>query len=326
MHSSYPDSANVKVCRFQARAQERWGVHQSCRRALTVLARLPQALGYEAYLSWRFVAGDVSSSVVPPLLFMGAACAAIRAPVGDVVQWLGQELIYFWLFIYTFCLSNQIAGVEEDRINKPHRPLVVGAVSYRGAWVRWFVAMGLFSLAGGQFGVLRWALLWQTVATLHNFGGWSRWWASKNLVMSVGVVAQLTAAWEQVTPLTPAAWRWVALMALIVFPLIALQDLRDLAGDRDVGRWTLPLAFGAARTRLALCVGFCLAPLAIHYELALTAGSAGAAIFCDALLGGGCLAIAWRIARARAPRADHRTYLLFTYWYCMALACAIVLT
>ena len=283
-----------------------------------------RAIRHEAHVSWQFIAGDISSSVVPPMLFLIAACAGQPALFGPIFWSLARGLLYFWLFIYMFCLSNQIAGIAEDRINKPHRPLVRGLISYRGAWIRWAVVMLLFAFVGWWFDVLIWALLWEAAATLHNFGGWSRHWYTKNLVMSLGVYVQLAAAWQLVAPITPIIWLWIVLLSVAIFLVIAVQDLRDLDGDRDIGRHTFPLVFGETLTRVLLGLSFSVLPLAIHFGLMLSATMSWTTILCDAVLAGFSLVIAWRVLCLRGPQADHRTYMFLTYWYCIVLGSAII--
>src|SRR4029450_11975007 len=56
---------------------------------------------------------------------LGSACAALLNAASNVI--------------------NQIYDLENDRINKPDRPLVTGAVGRRGAWG---LSVGLYALAG----------------------------------------------------------------------------------------------------------------------------------------------------------------------------------
>lgn len=280
--------------------------------------------GRELWLCWKFVAGDLSSAVVPALLFLAAAWSSQNLPVSVLLRSMGYGLLYFWLYIYVFCLSNQLTGIEEDRINKPHRPLVAGLVSPRGARHRWIVMMSVFTIVGWLLGVLPWALLWQLVVLLHNFGGWAKRWYGKNFSMSLGIVAQLGAAWQLVGPLTPMAWRWILCIAAAIFVLVPVQDLRDIKGDRRSQRRTLPLVLGEERARWLLAASFALLPLVVHSVLMLPLGLSPAVIVCDLLLAVFGLVIAGRILLFRSPHADHQTYLLFTYWYCLALACAVV--
>jgi 4-hydroxybenzoate polyprenyltransferase len=280
--------------------------------------------GREFSLSLKFIAGDLSSTVVPASLFIAAAWHSQDLPMGVLARSFTYGVLYFWLYAYVFCLSNQLTGIEEDRINKPHRPLVVGAVSIRGAQWRWIAVMGAFTIVGWLLGVLPWAVLWQIVLILHNFGGWARRWYGKNLAMSLGIVAQLAAAWQLVGPLTPMAWRWIVFIAAAVFVLISIQDLRDLEGDRREGRRTFPVVFGEQRTRWFLAASFALLPIGVHSWLLLPLGLTPAVLACDLLHAILSLVIAARVLVCRSPQADHQTYLLFTYWYCLVLGSAIV--
>lgn len=278
----------------------------------------------EVYLSWRFTVRDISATVIPAMLFTIAAWRSQGASLESLVPTLLKSLIYFWLYCYTFCLSNQIAGLEEDRLNKPDRPLVAGEVSLRGAYLRWGVMMLLFTAVGWLFGVVEWALLWQIVLTLHNFGGIAKRWYGKNFAMSLGTAAELAAAWQIAAPITPFAWRWIGVLAIAMFPLFSAQDLRDMVGDRAIGRNTMPLAIGEQLTRRLLAVGFTLLPLLVYLVALAPTDNPVAAVACGAVLAIISFTVAVRLLWGRSPEADHRTYMLFTYWYCFALATAII--
>jgi 4-hydroxybenzoate polyprenyltransferase len=280
---------------------------------------------YELYLSWRFVKGDLSATIVPTTLFTIAAWHSQAGSFQELVAALGWGLLYFWLYVFTFCLSNQLEGIDEDRLNKPSRPLVTGLVSPYGAFVRWAFLMPVFTLLGWWLGVVEWTVLWQAALVLHNFCGWAKHWFGKHLLMGVGIVAGLAPAWELVAPLTPSAWRWIVFLASIILPLIAAQDLRDIAGDRANGRKTFPIVFGEVPTRVMLSVSFALLPLAVHWMLLAPAISIWSMIVCNLVLTSLSLWIATRIMLCRSCQADHRSYTLFTYWYCCVMLSAIVI-
>lgn len=283
-------------------------------------------LFHELYLSYRFVWRDLSATVIPNLILTIAALKAKAAwNLPDLLMALGQTLIYFWLYIYGFCLANQLSGIDEDRTNKPDRPLSSGLLSYREALGRWAAVMVIFPLIGFHLGVLKWAILWQVCIVFHNFFGWSRHWFPKNMIiMPVGVVALMAPAWELVTPLNPTIWRWIVVLAIVVGVTINLQDLRDIQGDRLAGRKTLPLAWGEKRARAFLCASFLLLAVVIHFGLMMPAGCTWEVILCDAWLAAMNIVIAARIILSRSPRADHKTYIMYTYWYCCVMASAIV--
>lgn len=274
----------------------------------------------ELSLAWAFIRYDVSSTLAPAALFTCAAQVHLRPELG--FGWaLARASVYFFLYVYAFCLANQIVGVEEDRLNKPDRPLVIGRSTVAGARARLPVVVLLMLAVGWAAGVGEWAALWALVLWLHNQGGWSRRWTLKSLCMGVGVVAELAAAWQMVGPLCPHAWRWILVLASAIMLLVPVQDLRDVAGDRRSERVTLPMVLGEARARGVLALGFLLLPVVIHLGLLSEVGPWLRA--CELGLAGMSAAIAWRIVRRRGGAADHRTYLLFTYWYCMVLASAI---
>ncbi|MFB2970608.1 UbiA family prenyltransferase [Aerosakkonema sp. BLCC-F183] len=290
---------------------------------LALSKKIYRSLRHEVCLSWQFISGDISASIVPGLLFMMAAWKTHPTNAVDFLMVLGRGIVYFWLYIVPFCISNQIVGIEEDRINKPHRPLVKGSVSLLGAKVRLVVSMVLFGLVGWWFGVLEWALLWQGCIFLHNLGSGSKHWITKNLFMGEGALAQLAAAWQLVTPITSIAWQWILVVAGVWLFLAAIQDLRDIDGDRAIGRNTFPIAFGETTSRVVLTSGFGLLPFVIHFALMVPAGLTWNVILCDIVLAVISFTIAARIVSFRLPKADHYSYMLFTYWFCSVLVCAI---
>ena len=296
-------------------------------------AGLPQAgarrsglglLLLEPRLIWNFIRYDLSTTLVPNLLFLLAAWQSVDGSLLQLASALSQGAVFFLLYVLTFCLSNQLNGIEEDRINKPDRPLVRGDVSVAGAQARLLGYSVLFSVVGWASDCLVWALLWQVVTYLHNVGGLARHWFTKDLCMGLGIIAALVPAWEMVTPMTPTSWAWVLTLAFSVFVLAPMQDLRDIEGDQLSRRRTLPIALGERATRIFLGVGFVVLAFTTHFLLMAPAWERWSVRGCDALLFLLCGTIAVRVVLLRTPRADHQTYMYFTAWYCMALASACV--
>lgn len=290
------------------------------------IALLPAYVTDELILSYKFVHRDFSTSVYPPAIF---TIAALRTQPSldtrSILLTCAAGLLYFWLYIYVFCLSNQIAGVAEDRVNKPDRPLVAGDASVRGALVRLAVVCVLFPLLGALLGVGRWAVLWEILALLHNFGGWAKHWVTKGLVMSLGTLAQLAAAWEIAAPLQGPGWRWIIVISILIFPTVPVQDLRDIAGDRLVKRKTLPLALGERSARYVLSMVYFFLPAAVYVGLFIGYEWSFSFISLNIVLGVLSWVIAVRLLACRSARADHKTYMLYTYWYCAILVGAILL-
>jgi 4-hydroxybenzoate polyprenyltransferase len=79
----------------------------------------------ELRLSIQFIRRDIATTLIPSFIFTVVAVKYAWPLSGlELLCVLGRWGLYFWLYIYTFCLANQIAGVDEDRINKPTRPYV----------------------------------------------------------------------------------------------------------------------------------------------------------------------------------------------------------
>jgi 4-hydroxybenzoate polyprenyltransferase len=278
----------------------------------------------EIQITWKFIKRDISVTIIPASLFTIAAWLSNSGSLNELFLDLVRAFVYFFLFIYTSVLPNQILGVEEDKINKPDRPIAAGLVSYTGAKNRYLASMIVFALVGWSFGVLEWTLLWQGLILLYNEGGWSQHWFSKNLGNGLGVVTQLAAAWQMITPLTQASLSWIFIIAFLVFVLVPLQDLRDIEGDKLLNRQTLPIAFGEQNTRVFLSFIFLIAPFFVHFILMIPAGYKWKVLLCDIAQALICWVVSARVIFCRSPQADHDSYMLFTYWYCLMLASASV--
>jgi len=293
-------------------------------RALYGLLRLPTR---ELYLGWRFMQNDIWAGVIPGVAF--TAVALRHAPVerGASIQILLQSMCYFCLYLYGHTLANQIAGIEEDRINKPERPLPAGMVSPTGAVVRLAVVTVLFLVLGWQLGVLRWAALWAGTYLLLNFYGHVHWFFKNCLPMSVGATAMLCAAWEMAVPLTPAVWHAVLTIAGFVAITSPIQDFRDIAGDRVMGRKTLPIAWGERPARIVVSIGLIgWLPMAymLHMRTALHTLQGGVVALAITALE--CIVTARLLCPPVVDRAaaDHQTYRFYEYLYCLYVGSALV--
>jgi 4-hydroxybenzoate polyprenyltransferase len=274
----------------------------------------------EIRISWRFIRRDLSTTMIPAALVTTLALRT-RWPVAlhEVLVVMAQSALYFWLYTYTFCLSNQIAGVEEDRLNKPDRPLPSGMVTSQGAKTRWWAHVALFLLVGWWLNVLGWTGLGVALSVLHNWGRWDRHWLTKNaVVMPLGTFAGHMAAWRFAAPINAEIVRWSITLCSWVAVTSSIQDFRDVEGDRALGRRTLPIVFGQTISRAAVGTALLLTPAAIHHLLATSHMRLLSTLY-EVLLAALIFAVAARLWRLRTPEADDRTYNLYTYAYCVML-------
>jgi 4-hydroxybenzoate polyprenyltransferase len=168
-------------------------------------------------------------------------------------------------YIYAFDLTNQLVGVEEDRLNKPFRPLVTGLVSPRGAHARSLVANVLWLCLSWPFGVAHFALWWQAIIFGYHYLGGHKHPLGKNVWISMGLFPLLAAPWQLVTGSPPAGavWTWFAQLAFMGGLMMAQSDLRDVEGDAKIGRRTLPLVIGEGKFRALSAAVYVVAPFFI---------------------------------------------------------------
>lgn len=141
-------------------------------------------------------------------------------------------------------MGNQICGVQEDKINKPDRPIAAGATTLQAARIRWAVLTILYLAYGCYLHVGVWSAMWVAISFAHNFLSFGDFGPTKDMCIGLGCVAQLTAAWLIGGAPYEVGWNWIKIIALYTLFPIPLQDLRDVPGDLAVGRRTTPILMG----------------------------------------------------------------------------------
>ena len=204
--------------------------------------------------SWR----DWSASIIPGSIFAVGAMRYANLPLLSIP--FKYLLLLSWLtpYVYFFNLSNQITGVDEDRINKPDRHIPAGTVTLEGAKWRWVIALSAFLLvAAFKPNLLPETIGWVlTVAFLCLTSVGSHWFGKNTVAMATGTWSLLNASWKVIVPLTPRSQRFVIAVSAWAGLLTQIQDLRDIKGDAAVGRKTMPLVFGERATRWIITPAF----------------------------------------------------------------------
>lgn len=287
--------------------------------SINAVTDIPKFIWNEIYLSYQFMRYDLTATIFPATLLLLAVAFAFSEPR----QWfilLSQSIVYFGLYIYIFNLSNQYVGYEEDLINKPDRPLPMGMVTKAGTRVRWYSYSLIFMIFAMLFNVAEWALLWLLVVILHNWLYLSWHWLGKNILMGVGTFAQLAAAWQMVTPIDVTGWRWITIISIIIFVVVSIQDLRDIDGDKKVGRNTMPMVLGEEVSRLYFAVSIFITPFIIYFFLLSQIELSLFAIIHFAIMALMCSVMAIRLLRKRSTHDDRVTYDWLTTWYMVTLS------
>ncbi|TFK56353.1 hypothetical protein OE88DRAFT_1803080 [Heliocybe sulcata] len=264
--------------------------------------------------SWR----DWSTTLVPGSILAVAAARSTTIPLPATIFNYVRLVIWLTHYVYLVDLSNQITGVEEDRINKPDRPIPSGKVTLDGAKVRLAVVAWAFAMMGVSFpDILHETICWVLTVAFLNLTSAGNHWVGKNLVgMTTGTWALLRGAWKIMAPIAPSTEHYILAIALWLGMCMQIQDVRDTKGDAAVGRRTLPVAFGDKASRRLIAFGFTPAAFCILSVVGLTAVAPAALAMVH-------LYLCYRVLQKHGSRYDHKTYMIFTYLFCVVVACLV---
>jgi geranylgeranylglycerol-phosphate geranylgeranyltransferase len=142
-------------------------------------------------------------------------------------------------------MMNDLLDVEADKINRPRRPLVSGAISISVGWG--LFALFLLGAIIGSFGLtIAHQLIF--VATLLLICLYNLWLSKLPLIgnLSIGVVVALTILFGALPfELTSTVWIAAGFAFLTTLSREIVKDVEDLEGDRVIGARTMPVLFGA---------------------------------------------------------------------------------
>ena len=262
---------------------------------------------FEAVLAWRHMQIDLPPTLVAASVFTVAAWAADRPFQPDLWLVLVISTVYLLCYCYIHSLANQIHGAREDVRNKPFRPIPSGLTTVAHTRYRFAVVAVVYLLLGWALGLLAWTLLWLAAVVAYNFAGWDRHWWVKNLYPPTGYLVQSVAAWHIGGTLSASAWLWI-LLGLGYWQLVFIQDLRDVPGDQEIARRTLPILLGDRTVRTLGCSGLVLIAFATWMAVPPSGvlRSAWATVFTAC-----CAIVVVRLIRFRSSRADNITYQLY---------------
>ncbi|KAG2346508.1 hypothetical protein BDR05DRAFT_878479 [Suillus weaverae] len=210
-----------------------------------------------------FTKSDVLTTLLPVTLF-----ALANAPHPHATRILAI-IIWIWIHLLKFDISNQIQDPEEDKRNKPDRPLPAGRITAQNAAdVRWLlvpVCLVFSAMYGRQ--ALAFSTCFEALSIWYNEFGGHKAGLSKNLLTAVGYTClEAGATIVAGTPcLDSISMRAVAFSCAVFATTLHAQDFKDEEGDRFVGRRTLVTLFPTfARTSMMIGVplwSFCLSRL-----------------------------------------------------------------
>ena len=160
---------------------------------------------------------------------------------------------------------NQICDLQNDQINKPHRPLPSGRMSLRTAWifvaVTYAVALAMAALVNRETFVIYLIAALATVAYSAPPVRLKRHPVGSNLIIALirGWLLKV-AGWAAVSTVLTSIEPWYIGFIYFVFLLGATttKDFADIEGDRAAGCITLPVRYGAEWSARAISPAFIL--------------------------------------------------------------------
>ncbi|KAF7300857.1 S-adenosyl-L-methionine-dependent methyltransferase [Mycena kentingensis (nom. inval.)] len=278
----------------------------------SVAAAALAAVAYSLYTLWLFTESDFMTTMVPISIF-----GIVAAPLTNPAH-VPHLLLHLWLSLLAFNTSNQSSprAVAEDCTNKPTRPIPAARISLEHVRVlRWALPPAVWCLSAaysketlGASVALSFFTWWY-----NELGGSGRM-CERYLLNGLGFAAfeagTTLIAGNDRSGLDRAGWLAIFLSGSIFATTIYAQDFRDVVGDAEICRTTIPLRFGySARPALLLGILAWSVLLSLVWELDLytTAGL----IALGAWAGG-------RFVLWTSVEEDRRSYFWYNIWVCAA--------
>ena len=189
---------------------------------------------------------------------------------------------------------NQICDLENDRVNKPHRPLPSGQMTLTAAWVfvvlTYILALALVAFVNVQTFVIYFIAALSTLAYSVPPIRLKRHPVGSNLIIALIRGALLkVAGWAAVATVLTSIEPWYIGSIYFVFLLGATttKDFADIEGDRAAGCITLPVKYGATWSARAISPAFIvpwlMLPLGLYLKI-LTGNPIGIIVLCVVML------------------------------------------
>lgn len=269
----------------------------------------------EIYIFYRFCKSNSLATIGPAILIFVSYMLnnMLNNEKIDYKKFL-ILILYNVFYIYQFDILNQINGIEEDKINKPDRPLASGLINEIQAKKRYIIVICCYLILSYKKNIFLESLLWSIVTILYNVMGLDKNWFLKSLLMSPAIYTLASADYRILYSINILNKKNIIKKVItlsIIGPItIFVQDFRDIKGDLKINRKTLPIKFGL---RISRYVCFFLGILSIfiitfiHYKEYIY-------ILSNSIF---LIIISLRILLKTTLKDDKLTYNLWCIWYCI---------
>ncbi len=287
--------------------------------------RKPQQLlrwmRYNTYTLWLFTYSDIKTIIVPQCVF--GICSSIfnsalvaGSPDADSVKngLLRAPLVIAWVWIVLLScnIDNQrdTGSIEEDKINKPWRPLAAGRLNQTKAFWIMMVAHFLGIAYSAVLGVLTVKLA--TIVWLwiyHDPRLSDEYWVIRNAINALAYVSFSVGAVSVAAGgnITVTGLQWFAITGAIILSTIQIQDLPDIIGDAARGRKTMPLVTGCQPCRWSIAILVPLWALAASFFWGVISSAAISSCLLAAY-------VSWRVMTKKTVKQDKKTWFIWNLW------------
>lgn len=271
-------------------------------------------LAYHTHTLHLFTKSDIKTTIVPVTVF-----ALVAAPLCSLHR-LPHIVLWVWLHILHFDVSNQCFSIEEDKRNKADRPLAAGRISVQHATIlRWALLPICLLVSLSYSAEVFYASMAMAILTIiyNECQAHAAHWSIRNLLNAVGYAtfetgATLVAGLD-CSRLDSTAVTAICLSTGIMASTYHVQDFKDVEGDRLIGRRTLPIV-APQHARKTVIAGLVAWSVALAKIWNLDGLTAAALLFLGAVVGG-------RFLLYRSVRADQVSFYLYNLW----LSCTFAL-
>ncbi|KAI1199704.1 UbiA prenyltransferase family-domain-containing protein [Nemania serpens] len=229
-------------------------------------------IAYIPKFIWIFTESNFDTFVIPNTAFgvLGAFAASVlteghqKLPTTLDILWRFPIVLAFnWYSVFIFDLANQRSpeSIEEDKLNKPWRPIPTGKVSATEARRALLAAIPLVLLFNYLLGVWRQGFLILILTWMYNDirGGDE---VVRDLIISVAYGMFNSASLEIAVGggeytdinISRGGLIWTTMVSAVILTTMQVQDLKDQAGDRTRGRQTIALWIGDRFSRISIAV------------------------------------------------------------------------
>lgn len=214
----------------------------------------------EMLLTYRFISYDL-------WLVLAMMCIVVtRFSLTHILSLDGivKSFIFVLGFVCHYDISNQLISVEEDKINKPERPLPAGLCTVEEAQGRYLFFLSTHFLVSLILGQGCWSLLGIVISWFLAARG-HRHWITKNVIGGtlttatvVGGICSSLSIYNEIS--------YIISISLWMGTGLLVELFRDQMGDIREGRITLTQEIGEENTRTICFIYFFSLPLMLCFS------------------------------------------------------------